>query len=257
MLFKKYFLFLRVFVLANTICHAQAPDSLKRISGYICNETSDPLFCSHVINVSNGRGSTSDTNGKFTINAGITDSILFRNLAYHDLIISAGDFREGDTIHMLIKLYAIKEVKIFEWGSTYADFKAKVKSMPVTENMGEKLGLPQQTGNPIPNYRNPDVLSNPLFAYTNPVDFLYFNLNKKERSIRKVMEFKQNEDLIRKFESVYNRVGIGALTGLANEELDKFMIYLNLHFKCDFNCTEIQIVSEIYMHWKNYREGKE
>jgi hypothetical protein len=252
MQFTRYSFFFLVLVLAGYYGHAQSPDSLKRITGCICNETTIPLAYTHIINLSNGRGSISDTSGNFSLNVLISDSILFRNLAYQDLVVTGGEIQTGDTIHLKIRLYAIKEVKIFVWGSTYADFKAKMKSMPVTENFGEKLGLPQQKGNPIPNFRNPDVLSNPFFAYTNPVDFLYFNFNKKEQSIRKVMEFKQNEDLIRRFESIYNRGRIGILTGLAGEELDAFLIYLNIHFKCDFNCNEIQIISEIYMHCENY-----
>jgi hypothetical protein len=112
--------------------------------------------------------------------------------------------------------------------------------------------LPQETGHSLPNYQNPDVLSNPLFAITNPVDFIYFNLSKKQQSVRRVNEFKRNEEQIRRFESVYNRSGIGKLTGLSGKELDDFMIYLNLHFTCDFRCTEIQIITEIFNRWRDY-----
>jgi hypothetical protein len=32
------------------------------------------------------------------------------------------------------------------------------------------------------------------------------------------------------------------------------MIYLNLHFACDFNCSEMQVANEIYSHWEKYRQ---
>jgi hypothetical protein len=243
-----------IFLFAGSNIYAQHPDSLRRTEAYVCDESIIPLAWIHIINLNNGRGTTSNIDGFFRLETGEQDTILFRNLGYEELVLPAREIQPGDTIHLKIRFYAIKEVKIFEWGSTYEDFKAKMKSMPVTESLARKLGLPEQTGNLLPNYQNPDVLRNPMFAITNPVDFIYYNLNKKQQSIRKVNEFKQNEDLIRKFESVYNRSGIGKLTGLNGKELDDFMVYLNLHFKCDFRCTEIQIITEIFDWWKNYRE---
>lgn len=250
----RFLLILFLITVTHLSGFAQNPDSVVRLCGVVCDENKNPLFSSHIINLNTGRGSTSDNSGYFCITAGRQDSILIRNLAYNDLTFFSGDFKPGDTLHLKTRLYAIKEVKIFEWGTSYADFSAKMKSMPVTENLAEKLGLPQQKGNPVSDFKNPEVLSNPFFALTNPVDFLYYNLNKKEQSVRKVLEFKQNEVSIRKFESVYNRSSISALTGLKNEKLDAFMVYLNLNFKCDFNCSEVQIVTEIFKHWKDYSE---
>ncbi len=256
MKFTHSFLIFFVLFFSGEGIQAQNTDTIRRIEACICSESSIPLAWTHIINLSTGKGSISDSSGNFSLNVSGSDSILFRNLAYEELIIPSRQINSGDTVHLRIKYHPIEEVKIFEWGSTYADFKAKMKSMPVTENLGEKLGLPQQSGSAVPNYRNPEVLSNPLFAITNPVDFLYFNLSKKEQSIRKVMEFKQNEELIRKFESVYNRKSIAVLTGLDDEKLDLFLVYLNLNFTCDIYCTELQIATEIYRHWKVYGELK-
>ncbi len=256
MKFTVFFILSMIFALSVIQINAQYPDSIRRVEACVCNESAIPLAWTHIINLSNGRGTTSNAGGVFSLNVSDEDTIIFRNLAYEELILPAGKIQPGDTIHLKIRLYSIKEVKIFEWGSTYEDFKAKMKSMPVTESLAQKLGLPQQTGNPVPNYQNPDVLKNPMFAYTNPVDFIYYNYNKKQQSIRKVNEFKENEELIRRFESVYNRTRIGKLTGLNGKKLDDFMIYLNLHFKCDFNCTEVQIISEIFKCWRDYGEGK-
>jgi hypothetical protein len=256
MRFKLSLLLLFGLVYSGKTCFAQNPDSIFRIKAKVCNESNIPLFYTHIINIRNGRGTISDTSGIFIINAQKKDSILFRNLAYQDLVITAFELLTENTIHMKIRLYAIKEVKIFEWGSTYEDFRAKMMSLPVSENWGEKLGLPQQKGNPISDYKNADVISNPFFAITNPVDFLYFNLNKKQQSIRKVIEFQKNEDLIRRFESVYNKSRIAEITKLTGKDLDNFLIYLNIHFQCDFYCNEIQIVNEIYKHWKIYKDAE-
>jgi len=255
MLFSRFLAFACVIVFSTGIFYAQEADSTIRIRACVSNEKGIPLAWTHVINLCSGRGTTSDSSGNFSLTALKTDSVLFRNVSCYERIIAARDIYQNDTVILTTRFYAIKEVKIFEWGSTYADFKAKMKSMPVTQSMGEKLGLPQQSGNPVPNYRNAEILNNPMFAISNPVDFLYYNFDKKQQSIRKVMEFKQNEDLIRRFESVYNRAGIEALTGLSGKELDDFMMYLNLHFRCDFRCSEIQVATEIYEHWKNYRDN--
>ncbi|MCB8995653.1 MAG: carboxypeptidase regulatory-like domain-containing protein [Bacteroidales bacterium] len=234
-------------------CSGQEIDSLRYISGTIVSSENLPVPYTHVINLRTGRGMASDSSGRFKIRAFSRDSILFRNLSYEETIQSAENIISGDTIRLTDRYFAIKELRIYTWGSSYADMRAKMKSMPVTENIAEKLGLPQQSGNPVSNFRNPEVLSNPLFAYTNPVDFLYYNLSKKEKSIRKVMEIESNAELIKRFESVYNRNTIGNLTGLADEELDKFLIYLNLNILCDFHCTEIQVVKEIFSIWEEYK----
>ncbi len=254
MLTNRVFVTAFILVFSFGISYSQDAVSQKRIKARVCNDSGNPLGYTHIINLSSGRGTTSDSSGNFSLNVFQGDSIIFRNVSCDELIMAADVINSGDTIFLKTRLYAIREVKIFEWGSTYADFKAKMKSMPVTISMSEKLGLPQQSGNAVPNFRNADVLGNPMFAITNPIDFLYYNLNKNEQSIRKVMEFKQNEDLIRRFESVYNRKKVGALTGISATELDDFMIYLNTHFRCDFNCTEIQIVTEIFEHWKNFQK---
>ena len=235
------------------MCFGQDSDSVHSYKSIVSDKLGNPLPYSHIINLRSGRGATSNNSGIFEITAKDEDSILFRNVSCVDLVITASDILKLDTIQLETKLYSINEVKIFEWGSTYQDFGAKMMSMPVTKSWTEKLGLPQQTGNPIPNFKNADILSNPLFAITNPVDFLYFNLNKKQQSIQKVIEFQNNEDKIRKFEAVYNRKSISALTGLTNEPLDSFLVFLNSNFVCDFRCSEIQIVTEIFKQWELYK----
>jgi hypothetical protein len=253
---KDSILFLFILAYSGKTSFAQNPDSIFIIKAKVCNETNVPLFYTYIINLRNGRGTKSDTSGIFTINAQKRDSLLFRNLAYQDLVIVAREILPDDTIHMKIRLYPIKEVRIFEWGSTYEDFRAKMMSLPASENWGEKLVLPRQKQNPISNYKNADVISNPLFAITNPVDFLYFNLSKKQQSIRKVIEIHKNEDLIRRFESVYNRSRISEITKLTGKDLDNFLMYLNIHFQCDFNCNEIEIENEIYKLLKTYMETR-
>jgi len=242
-----------VFALFSSLCLAQPNDSLQRISAIVFDETVIPLPFTHIINLETGRGTISDTTGRFSLNVYKSDSVLFRNVSCRELKIAAREIFPGDTIRLQVKLFELKEVKIFEWGSSYADFRNKFLCLPPQENMGKKLNLPRQKSNPISDFRNKEVLSNPFFALTNPIDFLYYNLSKSEQSIRKVMELKKDEDLVRKFESVYNKERVASITKLSGAELENFMIYLNIHFRCDFNCNEIQIINEIFMHWKNYK----
>jgi hypothetical protein len=242
--------------LCSSICSAQSSDSLQRITGYVYDKSNNSLPNSYILNLTKNTGTRSNYLGQFNIGACKTDTLQFSNVACKTLSFPAEKISNGDTIHLEIMYYSLKELKVFEWGSTYEDFKAKMKSMPVTETLGEKLLLPQQKGNPIPNFKNANALSNPLFAITNPVDFLYFNLNKKQQSIRKVIEFNENEKLIRRFDSIYNRTKISDLTGLENAQLDSFLIYLNQNFQCDFNCTEVQITSEIYRKWEYYKQDQ-
>lgn len=249
--------FLIILLVVNKEISGQTTDSSIIITAVACGEQGIPLQGAHIINISSGRGTTSGSDGRFSIKVLQADSLIIRNIGYYDTLIMAEKFIYEDTIFLAVKIYEISEIRIFEWGTSYADFRAKMKSMEVPESPGKKLGLLQQSGHPVPNFRNSQILSSPAFAISNPVDFQYFNLSKKEKSIRNVMEFESNEPLIRRFESVYNREKIMEITGLKGEELDAFMIYMNKEFRCSIHCTELQIITEIYSHWEYYRNWKE
>ncbi len=246
------------FIAMQGLCaFSQENDSILLLEAVICDQDRIPLPATTVIDITSGHYSVCDSSGRFLLHAYRGDSLIIRNLSCVNKIMQAEQVLMMDTVILKTRIYALKEIRVFDWGSTYADMKNKMKSLPTEQTTGEKLGLPVQKGNPVPNYRNENFLKNPLAAYTNPVDFLYYNLSKKEKSVRKVMEFKRNEDKFRNFENVYNRENVAAITALTGTRLDSFMVFLNLNFRCDMNCPEFEIRNEIYRVWNLYRQNPE
>lgn len=228
---------------------------MNTIVGSINDDLGNPLPYTHVINLQTNSGTTCDSSGIFKIKAGNGNILLFKNLAFIDTSVIITNTKNHLTIYLSKRKYPIPEVKIFEWGSTYEDFKQALLKMPMKENLADKLNLPKQDPHIVPYYLNSDVLSSVGFAFSSPVDFLYLSLNKKEISRRKVYELNKSKKQVDQFNAIYSYETITNITGLNDQELFKFMEYLNEHFQCDYHCSEIQIMNELYKHWNNYKEN--
>jgi hypothetical protein len=234
---------------------SQNPDSLKIFTGSIYDFQENPLPFSHVINLQTKSGTTTDSSGFFQIKAKFGDILLVKNLAFIDTSIIIGDPNNLTYIQLSQRKYSIPEVKIFEWGSTYGDFKQALLKMPMKENLAEKLHLPTQDPNIIPYYLNSELLSSAGFLFISPIDFLYQNLNKTEISRRKVYELIKNKEMIDNYNNIYSYENISSITGLKDQELFDFLAWLETRFECDYHCSEMQIITELLNRWKNYKEN--
>jgi len=234
---------------------AQNQDSLLDYTGRVLDKNSYSVPGTHVINMDTHKGDVTDSSGIFIIQSRVGDQLLFRNIAFRDTIIRLSSATE---INVLLshKNYPIPELKVFEWGSTYKDFKKAFLEMPMERTLGEKLGLPQQSGDTDPFFLKEDVISSARYFFNSPVNFLYYNLSKTEKSRRKVYELRKNEFYIDRFNKIYCYEEISRITGLQNEELLRFMSFMEKEFQCDIFCNEYQIVAEIFRVWKKYRKEK-
>lgn len=251
---KTFFLCLYLTLHSIPVLYSQISDSVIRISGSIHDSQGNPLPYTHVINLITKSGTTADSSGIFKIKAKHADVLYFNNLAFIDTSVVINKNQNYLEIKLSRRKYAIPEVKIFEWGSTYEDFKQALLKMPLKKTVAEKLKLPQQDPNLIPYYLDSDLISSARFLYNSPIDFLYLNLNKTEISRRKVYDLIKNKEQIEKFNKIYSHTNISGITGLKDKELLEFMVYLESRFECDYRCSEIQITKELFMHWNHYKK---
>jgi hypothetical protein len=232
----------------------QAGDSLFTLTGFVYDRMFRPVPASHVININSGAGDVTDTLGIFHLPVKIHDTIYFRNIAYRDTLVPAASLYRNRYIRVYEAYHAIPEARIFKWGSTYEDFREAIVQMPEMRSMGEALGLPRQDPGYIPYNMDEEKIRSLGFLLTSPVSFFYHNLSRKERSARRLFRMKRNSKKQEAFEEILSRSNIASITNLSGTALDRFMLFLNKRIRCDFNCSELEIYTEIHALWELYRQ---
>jgi hypothetical protein len=238
----------------NVRMRGQSADSAYTITGIVYDESFHPLPASHVINMDSHEGDVTDSLGIFSLRVISSDTLLVRNIAYRDTLVSASSLTNNPQIRLKHRYYELQEARIFEWGSTYEDFQEAMIQMPNQQTLGESMGLPKQDPDYIPFEMDEKAVKSAGFLITSPVSYFYYNFNKEAKSARKVFWLKKNREKIEQFEQMIGGENLSSITGLKGKELMDFQSYFYAQMKCDFNCTEFQIYSEIHALWDLYQE---
>ncbi len=233
---------------------SQSSDSMMILSGIVYDQDFYPVPASHIINLNSHLGEVTDSLGIFRLPVKLTDTLLIRNIAFRDALVPVSQLSDQKYIIIKRKYYDLQEAKIFQWGSSYVDFKEAVVKMPIQETLGESMGLPRQDPNYIPFDMNEEALNSFGFLITSPVSYFYHNFSKQARSARKVYWLQRNEAQYKVFHEILDSENISSITGLTGADLQKFLTYLNGRLICDYKCTELQIYTEIHGFWEVYQK---
>ncbi|MFC2089493.1 hypothetical protein ACFLT1_01860 [Bacteroidota bacterium] len=250
MVFRNYLIAV-VLMLITSGAFAQSSNLAYLFTGVVYDANYRPLPYTHVIASGTGQGDMTDTLGIFTLYIRASDKLSIFNITCHDTVVPVNKDMEYFSIHLRRKAYPLKEAKIFSWGSTYEEFMEAVKNTEV-EDIGEEMKLPQQDPDAIPFELDEKMIKSPRFFFSSPLSYLYYNLSEREKNVRKAYQLEKNASKIARFEYFLSGQKISEITGLEGKELQDFQLYLNQHIRCDFNCSELEILSEIYMHWEAY-----
>ncbi|MEZ5072576.1 MAG: hypothetical protein R2751_16840 [Bacteroidales bacterium] len=90
---------------------------------------------------------------------------------------------------------------------------------------------------------------------TSPASYFYYKYNKKAQNARELFWEERNREKIDRFEEITGAREVGEITQLKEEALLDFLSYLQVHMKCSYNCSEIQIYTEIYALWEDYQKS--
>lgn len=252
--FRGLFLILLIHLISWIIISGQDSDSVFILNGIVYDEAYQPVPASHIINMNTRAGDVTDSLGIFNIPVHRTDTLLVRNIAFRDTLVSVDMLGVRKIIRIRPTYYLLREVKIFEWGSNYDDFRKAVIEMPDRKTLGESLGLQRQDPDYIPLEMDEEAVKNPLLLLHSPVTFFYYNYNKHVRSARKVYWLKKNRDKQLRFDSLMSLENLKSITGLSGVDLMRFRSYLYQAIQCDMNCTDLQVYEEIYQLWETYRK---
>jgi hypothetical protein len=233
---------------------AQSDDSIYMLTAIVYDEVFHPLPASHVINLDSHQGDVTDSLGMFSLPVRPSDMLLIRNIAFQDTMVSAALITEHPHIQLKRRYYQLQEARIFEWGSTYTDFREAMIQMENQQTLGESMDLPRQDPDYVPYDMDPEVIKSPAFLITSPISYFYQNFNKHAKSARKVYWLKKNQEKIDQFAQIISGENLASITGLTGNELNEFQAFLNDNMECDFKCSEFQLYSEIHALWETYKK---
>lgn len=222
-------------------------------TGVVYDEFSYPIPHTHVIAGGSREGDVTDSLGIFTLHIRKHDVLSFYNISCRDTSIAVSSDQSAFHIHLKRKMYPLREAKIFTWGSTYDEFLKEVESQGESDNLAEDLGLPEQDPDVIPFDQDETRIKSAGFLVASPVSFLYYNLSKREKNNRKAYKLKRDSELIDLFEQTLSAESISGITGLEGNELSEFQLFLNANLSCDYNCSQIELLSEIHQIWEKFR----
>jgi hypothetical protein len=257
MVSRKFLMNSVLLILITASLMAQAPDSVYFLSGIIYNESFEPVPATHVINLNTRYGDVTDSLGIFHLPVHKEDTLLIRNIVYVDTLVPVARIQAERYIRLRRAYYPLEEARIYNWGSTYEDFREAVVGMPNQQTLGETMGLPRQDPDHIPFDMDESLLKSTGFLLTSPVSYLFYNLNKKAKSNRRIYWWEKNRKKHEAFDQIVGPENIAAITGLSGEALQAFQAFLYQRMDCDFNCTEYEVFAEIYGLWEAYQAMQE
>ncbi|MEA3478785.1 MAG: hypothetical protein U9R60_11435, partial [Bacteroidota bacterium] len=171
---------------------AQPADTLFHLSAIVYDNAYAPVSATHVININTNVGDVTDSLGIFRLAVRSSDTLLIRNIAFRDTLVSVVEIYQNRHIRLKRRRYELEEARIFEWGATYDDFREAFIEMPVQQTLGASLGLPRQDPEKVPLEMDEQAIKSAGLLLTSPVSFFYYNFSKHAKSARKVYWFKKN-----------------------------------------------------------------
>ena len=236
---------------------AQVTDTVFNLSAIVYDATFHPVRASHVININTYQGDVTDSLGIFRLKVQYTDTILIRNIAFQDTLVTVFRITEKGHVVLTRKRYELEEAKVFTWGSTYDHFKDAVIEMPIQQTLGESMGLPRQDPDYVPLEMDEQAVKSAGLLLASPITYFYQNFNKQAKSARKVYWLKKNQSKNNHFNELLSGENLSTITGLEGEAVLKFQSFLVYRMVCDFKCNDLDILSEIHGLWKVYQELEE
>ena len=237
--------------------NGQAIDSSFNLSAIVYDGSYRPVPASHVINMNTHQGDVTDSLGIFHLVVSMTDTLLVRNIAFRDTLVPVYLVHDPKFIVLTTKRYLLQEARIFEWGSTYSDFKEAIIEMPNQQTLGESMGLPRQDPDYVPLEMDEKAIKSVGFLLTSPISYFYQNFNKEAKSARKVYWLKKNQAKQEHFDELISGESLTEITSLTGDDLQEFQAFLIQRMVCTSKCTDLQIFEEVFALWKVFQELKE
>ena len=240
-----------LFLFFSLVSFAQETDV---ISGKVLNAANDvPIENAHIVNLNQVQGAVSNAKGEFEIRAAVNDTLYFSYLGFKSIRVRVtGDWlKYGQvTVKMTELGIALEEIEIRPIQLTgYLEIDAK--NIPIYENYRYSIsGL--DTGYEG-GENSPNAVSRVLGSIFNPADALYNLFGKKPRSMRKLREMKEDDQIRNLLQSKFDRQTLMALLQVDRLDIDEILRRCN--YSDDFiqTANDLQILDAMSGCYEEYK----
>ncbi len=248
-MYKYFFIFLFFW----TVLNLTAQD--KFFNGTLIHAgTKQVLTGANIINLTSLDGTTSDTNGMFSMPAKVNDSIIITFMGYKtiNIKVTQNQLDKHQTIYMLEAPVVLDEV-IVSADQLTGSLPIDVNLIPVQKPIDISPKIAAMFGSP-----RPTVLSkvNDVFKQImNPVDLIYNIFSTRAKDLRRLKKIQQEDKVKQILAAKFDREILSRLL-----KIDKKDVYLVLEM-CDYpekfikTANDLQILEAIlncYSHYERY-----
>jgi hypothetical protein len=218
------------------------------INGVIISaDNGEPIPYAHIINPRVHGGTTSNTDGFFSINMLTEDTLIIRSIGFVDYLFTVKEYPP-------LKIYEIKMNPV----------RYLLNEVTVSEEsqLRKQLGLPDANPLDIPIELRGNAFNKkpPLIAaFFTPISYLNYYLSNEEKSKRQTLQAIKNGKEWDQFSIYHNLETLMRLTGLEGDEADKFMMYCNMNNRLPYFASQMEIefqIMDIYFKYKKEKLAK-
>lgn len=238
---------LLLIVLINSV------EAQKTITGQLLETSSEsPVMFAHVVNTNLQKGTISDKNGMFLLEANLGDTLLLSCIGYKRRVISVKPYEGGVVLFRMEKdTMLLEEVHVYRFPSE-GSFKKSILENHIEDKSFRYYGQPDINPKVDPTLSE-DYMSNPLAILTNPLSYFYYNFSSYEKELRKYHKIKQKEVEEKKAQQKYNRTFLKEITGLCGDELTDFIAFCNFSTGYINKTPEYILRERIVLEYKDFR----
>ncbi len=202
---------------------------------------SSPIPYAYILNHRTHSGTTTNTEGYFSLEMLNIDTLEVSSVGYSKYIIKVPpnySGREELVFAMLPVNYPLREVNV--------------------QGERPKVDLGLGTGKPVdipPELRGDAFNESPpvIAAFFNPISYWQYYLSKREKSkreVRKAMLLEKNWEM---HSQNYNKEAVMKLTGLNEADADSFMVWFNAQDVLPYTSNEYQVRAAIVEYFYYYK----
>lgn len=243
------------FLMVSSFVFSQNDTLISRIEGTVVNvETRLPINNVHVINTTRIKGTVTDGNGFFELNAKVNDTLLFSYLGFETIKVRVtNDWIKNKTAKVAIteKAYALEEVVVNKYNLT-GFVEVDTKLIPVIEDQYRYSISGLNAGYEVGN-KSPTAVGKVIQSIFNPADALYNIFGKRPKQMRKLKQMKQDNTIRELLATKYDRQTLAALLEVGKEDIPLILENCNYSEYFIKTANDLQILDAISSCYEEYK----
>ncbi|UII32447.1 carboxypeptidase-like regulatory domain-containing protein [Fulvivirga ulvae] len=215
-------------------------------------DTKEPVPYVHIVNRGLGKGTVSNTEGRFWIKMSKTDTVQFSAIGFEPYMFTLKDQVSSDRINVTIELNTstmeLQPVKVFAYKDEEALKRAMIAMDVPIESERKGIQLPGFYYGPTKEVK-PNLL--------NPISLLHGKLSREVKEQKKLAEYQQQESFQNLIKAKYNEGVVIELTGLPEDKVDEFMNFCKLEDSFIGRASEYEIAVAVNQCLKDFEAVEE